>query len=89
MTFVLYSVRQAQVSRTLHTVLVGSAAFHRIMTLQFLVSTLRNAAIGVAAWVIAFQQLRLNRTLSGEQLRLSDARLRFDLYERRLVLFRG
>lgn len=58
------------------------------MTVQFIISTLITAAIGVAAWIIAFQQLRLNRTLSAEQLRLTEAKLKFDLYERRLVLFR-
>lgn len=58
------------------------------MTFQFLISTFITAAIGVAAWIIAFQQLKLNKTLSADQLRLSEAKLRFDLYERRLALFR-
>jgi len=58
------------------------------MTAQFVISTLITVAIGIAAWIIAFQQLRLNRTLSSEQLRLSEAKLKFDLYERRLTLFR-
>jgi hypothetical protein len=58
------------------------------VTVQFVVSSLITASIGVAAWFIAFQQLRLNKTLSAEQLRLSEAKLKFDLYERRLALFR-
>ena len=49
------------------------------MTAQFVISTLITVAIGIAAWIIAFQQLRLNRTLSSEQLRLSEAKLKFDL----------
>ena len=58
------------------------------MTVQFVISTIITIAIGVAAWIIAFQQLRLNKTLSAEQLRLNEAKLKFDLYERRLALFR-
>ncbi|MFL6209120.1 MAG: hypothetical protein ACJ74W_09730 [Pyrinomonadaceae bacterium] len=59
-----------------------------------IISTFFTAAIGVAAWILAYQQFRLNRTLSSqqlrfasEQLRLSEAKLKFDLYERRLKLF--
>ena len=59
-----------------------------------IISTFFTAAIGVAAWILAYQQLRLNQTLSAqqlrlasEQLRLSEAKLKFDLYERRLKLF--
>ena len=59
-----------------------------------IISTFFTAVIGVAAWLIAYQQLRLNKTLSSqqirlasEQLRLSEAKLKFDLYERRLKLF--
>ena len=57
------------------------------MDFHFWISTAITASIGVAAGVLAFQQLRLNKTLSSEQLRLSQAKLQFDLYERRLVLF--
>jgi hypothetical protein len=53
-----------------------------------IISTFFTAVIGVAAWILAYQQLRLNKTLSSEQLRLSEAKLKFDLYERRLKLFR-
>ncbi len=59
-----------------------------------IISTFFTAAIGVAAWILAYQQLKLNKTLSSqqlrlasEQLRLSEAKLKFDLYERRLKLF--
>ncbi len=58
------------------------------MTIQFVISSFITGAIGVAAWFIAFQQLRINKTLSAEQIRLTEAKLRFDLYERRLALFR-
>jgi hypothetical protein len=54
---------------------------------HFWVSTFLTAAIGAAAWLLAFLQLRINKNLSSQQLRLSHAKLKFDLYERRLALF--
>jgi hypothetical protein len=54
---------------------------------HFWVSTLITAAIGAAAWVLALQQLRINKNLSSRQIKLSHAKLQFDLYERRLALF--
>lgn len=58
------------------------------MDWHFWISTLITASIGAAAWVIAWQQFRLNKALASEQLRLNRAKLQFDLYERRLALFR-
>lgn len=57
------------------------------MTIYQVLSLIITGAIGTAAWIIAFQQLRLNRTLVSEQLRLADAKLKFDLYQKRLALF--
>lgn len=50
------------------------------MTLELwlkLISTLSTLAIGVAAWFLAYQQLKL-----------SKSKLKFDLYEKRLALFK-
>jgi hypothetical protein len=52
-----------------------------------LISTFFTAVLGVAASILAYQQYRLNKNLASEQLRLSDSKLRFDLYEKRLALF--
>lgn len=59
-----------------------------------LISIIVTAALGVAAGVIAYQQYKLNKNLSyeqtrlaSEQLKLSDIKLKFDLYLKRLALF--
>jgi hypothetical protein len=52
-----------------------------------LISTFFTAVLGVAASILAYQQFKFNRTLASEQLRLSDSKLKFDLYEKRLALF--
>lgn len=57
------------------------------MDWHFWVSTSITAAIGAGAWALALQQLRINKNLSSQQIKLSHAKLQFDLYERRLALF--
>src|SRR4051794_532478 len=59
-----------------------------------LISIIITAALGVVAGIIAYQQFKLNKNLSSEQsrlateqLRLNEAKLKFDLYQKRLALF--
>lgn len=52
-----------------------------------LISTFFTAVLGVAASILAYYQYNLNKTLASEQLRLGDAKLKFDLYQKRLALF--
>jgi hypothetical protein len=56
------------------------------MTAQH-VQIIVTAMIGAGAWFLAYQQFKLNKTLASEQLRLGEAKLKFDLYQKRLALF--
>lgn len=57
------------------------------MTVQF-VQIIVTAFLGIVASILAYQQYRLNKNLSSQQLRLTESKLKLDLYERRLTLFR-
>ncbi|HVF68079.1 MAG TPA: hypothetical protein VM914_10460 [Pyrinomonadaceae bacterium] len=45
------------------------------------------AFLGVTASILAYQQYKFNKNLSSQQLRLTESKLKLDLYERRLDLF--
>jgi hypothetical protein len=51
------------------------------------VQIVTTAFLGVTASFLAYQQYKFNRNLSSQQLRLTESKLKLDLYERRLALF--